>query len=114
MILLWSVLALAAEPYEHTFPPGEKVLDLSATKGTLTLQTGGSAITIKGTHEGDTSMCHLETGTEHGASAAYKENGNSSVPRDCLTHMEVTVPAGTGVHVKLGQGTLDVQLDGSL
>jgi len=114
MILLWSVFALAAEPYEHTFPSGEKALDLSATKGTLTLRTGGSAITIKGTHEGETSMCHLDTSTDHGASAAYRENGSSSIPRDCLTDMMVTVPAGTGVHVKLGQGTLDVQLDGSL
>jgi hypothetical protein len=114
MILLYSVLALAAEPYEHTFPPGEKALDLSASKGTLTLRTGGDAITIRGTHEGDASMCHLATSTENGATAAYKENGSSTIPRDCITNMEVSVPAGTGVHVAIGQGTLDVQLEGSL
>ena len=113
MIVLFHALALAAPPYEHTFPAGEKTLDLSATKGTLTIHTGGSAISIRGTHEGDASMCHLKTSTDHGASAAYKENGSSSVPRSCVTDMEVTVPPGTGVHVQLGQGTVDVQVDGA-
>ncbi len=114
MIVLFTAVALAGAPYEHTFPAGEKSLDLSASKGTLRIRTGGNAITVKGTHEGDTSMCHLETSTAHGATAAYKENGSSSIPRDCITNMEVTVPSGTGVHVKIGVGTLDVQLDGSL
>jgi len=114
MLLLLPALVLAAEPYEFTFPASEKALDLTASKGTLKLSTGGSAITIRGTHEGDQTMCKLQTSTDDGAVARYEENGNSSVERDCITNMEVTVPTGTGVHVTMGQGTLDVQLDGSL
>ncbi len=93
MLLLLPALVLAAEPYEFTFPASEKALDLTASKGTLKLSTGGSAITIRGTHEGDQTMCQLQTSTDDGATARYEENGNSSVERDCITNMEVTVPA---------------------
>ena len=114
MWMLVPVLAWSSEPFEHTFPESEKTLDLRADKATVSITTGGSAITIRGSHEGDPSMCHLRTDHQQGATAIYEAYGSSSLPRECIARMEISVPVGSGVHVALEKGTLDVQLDGTL
>jgi len=108
-----SMSAAHADPVSHTFPAGQRTLDLTTSHSDITLRTGGSQIVVKGTPRVEDSMCGATFG-ETEATVWFGSRGTAKNMRKCEMDFEITVPSGVFVDLELGTGHVDIQHDGAL